>query len=80
MAGRSRAAGGEQADRQPRPLRPDNGRAIPDVKALRLRSVDVHRDNTVGEYTVNVEQQQPDAGCFFVDVRHVRGSGSEGWR
>ena len=41
--------------------RPDDRRAVADVKPLRLGSVAVHDDGAVGEHAVDVEQDEADA-------------------
>ena len=64
VRGGGRRSRREEADRQPRALRPDHGDAVADAEVLALGAVRVHRHAPVREHTVHVEQQELDPGGF----------------
>ncbi len=81
-AGRGlRRASAEQADLEACALRPDDGRAVPDVERLDFagRRSEQH-DRAVGQHAIDVEQEQPDAAgaCVTVPGGNGMGSGSSG--
>jgi hypothetical protein len=68
-----RVAPRQEADRQPRALRPYHGGAVTDAELFRFRSVRMDQDPPIRQHAVHVEQQQADAGRLAREVEPVAG-------